>query len=165
MTASGSKSQFQVLFLSRHLSFRSKSQLAFENLRQIPLISQLSFYIACFWSFQMVPGRFRWFQAVLGYFQIVLDRYRSFQIILGYFGSFLALVSTIFLKKWKLETESEKTFWKILVDFSANSIWSKSSSICAKPIIDFFIRVVFLIIAPNQPTFLKDTIASLRCFF
>ena len=96
--------------LSRHLSFRSNSQLAFENLRQIPLINRISFYIACFWSFQMVSGRFRWFQAVLGHFQIVLDRYRSFQIILGCFSSFLALVSTIFFKKWKLETVSEKTF-------------------------------------------------------
>ena len=34
-----------------------------------------------FRSFQMVSGRFRWFQVVLGYFQVVLDRFRSFQLV------------------------------------------------------------------------------------
>ena len=41
---------------------------------KLPLISQLSFYIGYFWSFQMVLGRFRPF--------------------LGRFSSFLNLVST-----------------------------------------------------------------------
>ena len=67
-----------VFFLSRHLSSRSKSQTAFENLRQIPLISQLSFYIGYFWPFQMV----------LGCFLIVLGCFRSFQVVLGRFRSF-----------------------------------------------------------------------------
>ena len=39
------------LTLSRHLSFWTVSRPAFENLGQIPLMSQLNFYIGYFWSF------------------------------------------------------------------------------------------------------------------
>ena len=45
------------LFLSWYEPSPS-SRPAFENLRRIPLMNQLSFYIGCFWSFQMVLGRF-----------------------------------------------------------------------------------------------------------
>ena len=39
------------LFLSRYLSSWIQSRPALENLRQIPLMNQLSFYIGYFWSF------------------------------------------------------------------------------------------------------------------
>ena len=47
----GSTYRSKFLFLSRRPSFWSESQPAFKNLRHIPLISPLSFYIGCFWSF------------------------------------------------------------------------------------------------------------------
>ena len=39
------------LFLSRNLSSWTEFRPAFENLRRIPLLSQLSFYIGYFWLF------------------------------------------------------------------------------------------------------------------
>ena len=39
------------LFLSRHLLSWTETQPALENLRRIPLMSQLSFFIGYFWSF------------------------------------------------------------------------------------------------------------------
>ena len=60
--------RFSFLFLSRHLSSWTESRPAFENLRRIPLMSQLSFCIGYFWSFSMV----------LGCFSSFLDRFSSF---------------------------------------------------------------------------------------
>ena len=40
-----------LLFLSRHLLSWTETQPALENLRRIPLMSQLSFFIGYFWSF------------------------------------------------------------------------------------------------------------------
>ena len=86
-------SDFRVQVTGLLFFFKSLSQVL-ENLRQIPLVSQLSFYVGYFWSFQMVSGRLRWFQVVLGRFQIVLGGFRSFQVVLDHFSSFLTLVST-----------------------------------------------------------------------
>ena len=48
----GLRHRSSFLFLSWHEPSPSPPpQLAFENLRQIPLMSQLSFYIGYFWSF------------------------------------------------------------------------------------------------------------------
>ena len=62
MTVSGFRVRVMGLVfvsISRHLSFWSNSQPVFKNLRlQIPLISELSFYIGCFRSFLMVSRCF-----------------------------------------------------------------------------------------------------------
>ena len=51
----GLNHRFSFLFLSRHLSSWTESRPAFKNLRRIPLMSHLSFYIGLF------IGHFRWF--------------------------------------------------------------------------------------------------------
>ena len=53
--------------------------LGSKNLRRIPLMNQLSFYIGYFWSYHMVLARFRSF---LDPFRSFLDRLRSFWIVL-----------------------------------------------------------------------------------
>ena len=61
MTASGFRTRVTgLVFVFKLASLALKQvQPAFGNLRQISLISQLSFYIGYFWSFQMVSGCFR----------------------------------------------------------------------------------------------------------
>ena len=72
MAASGFRDRVTgLVFVFKSASLVLKhAQTAFENLRQIPLISQLSFYI--------IFGRFNWFQVVLCGFRSFLDRFRSF---------------------------------------------------------------------------------------
>ena len=76
------------LFLSRYLSFWRESKHAFKNLRRIPLICQLSFYIVflgCFRWFQVVLDGFRSFYVILRSFWVVLDRFRSFLTLVSIF--------------------------------------------------------------------------------
>ena len=46
----GPSHRYSFLFLSRHLPSWTESRPAFGNLRRIPLMNQLSFYIGYFWS-------------------------------------------------------------------------------------------------------------------
>ena len=85
MTASGFRVRVTgLVFAFKQASLVLKQVPTCIRKHRQPLISQLSFYIGYFWTFQMVSDRFKWFQVVL----------RSFQIVSGCFSSFLTLAST-----------------------------------------------------------------------
>ena len=85
MTASG----FRVRITSLVFAFKSASLVLNQDPTYIrkpkksTFDQTIKFLHWLFWSFQIVSGRFRWFQVVLGHFQIVLGRFISFQIVLA----------------------------------------------------------------------------------
>ena len=96
MTASGFKVRvIGLVFIFKSASLVLKQVPTCIRKRQIPLISQLSFYIGYFWSFQMVLGHLRTFLDGFSSCQMVLGRFRSFQLV-PHFSKYRSLSQWVF---------------------------------------------------------------------
>ena len=83
MTASG----FRVRITSLVFAFKSASLVLNQDPAYIrkpkksTFDQSIKFLHWLFWSFQIVSGRFRWFQVIFRSFQVALYRFRSFQLV------------------------------------------------------------------------------------